>query len=149
MAADMFKKYLSENQIEDVKVVETSKKTDTAEAAASAHGVPVSNIVKSLLVTDDMDYYLVLVPGDKKLDLNKLSDEVDGEMRMAIASEVKEVTGYSIGGVPPFGHLKSLKTFITEGFSEDEELVAAAGSGNSVFKVDYDRLVELSNAQQI
>lgn len=140
MATQTFKNYLEKNNL-DIKVIETTQPTRTAQEAADTHGVPVSNIVKSLLVKVDEEFKLFLVPGDKRLDLEDLKKRFNTEnIRMATADEVKEVTGFSIGGVPPFGHTNPIPTYIEEGFDENKAIAAAAGSGNSVFKTTLSNL---------
>jgi prolyl-tRNA editing enzyme YbaK/EbsC (Cys-tRNA(Pro) deacylase) len=155
MAVSQFKKYLEIKGITDIDVVEVEESTHTAQQAADVHGVPVSNIVKSLLVryTGDcaIKFALVLVPGDKRLDLDYWKEYfVAQDIRMANADEVKSVTGYSIGGVPPFGHVaesgefRRIDTYIADGFDSENELVAAAGSFKAVFRVSLERLKELA-----
>jgi prolyl-tRNA editing enzyme YbaK/EbsC (Cys-tRNA(Pro) deacylase) len=108
------------------------------------HGVPVSNIVKSLLVKVDGSFKLFLTPGDKRLDMEKVKTDFEAaEVRMANADEVKEITGYSIGGVPPFAHPNKIETHIVEGFDDSIDLVAAAGSGNSVFRIKLSALKDI------
>lgn len=141
MAVSQFQTYLNENGLSDITVEITDEPTRTAQEAAKVHNVPVCNIVKSLLAKCDSGFVLFLVPGDKRLDLEWAKSEFGfKDVRMANPDEVKEITGYSIGGVPPFGHLVELKTVIVDGFDESSELVAAAGAGNAVFRV---RLVRL------
>lgn len=149
MSTKTFKQYLVDYGIDDIEIIESDQSTHTAEEAATVHGVPVSNIVKSLVVTDDIEHFMFLVPGDKQLNLDKASEEIEDEARMAIADEIKSITGFSIGGVPPFGHKKELRTFVVKGFDTDQELVAAAGSSNSVFKISYDRLLQITKAREI
>lgn len=143
MAISQFKAFIQENNL-DIEVLETKDATRTASEAAQAHGVPVSNIVKSLLVKVGDEYVLFLTPGDRRLDLDKISKDFSIEsVTMASPDEVKEITGYSIGGVPPFGHNTKLKTVVVEGFDPSSTLVAAAGSGNSVFKISLEELERL------
>lgn len=143
MAVETFRKYIEENKI-DIVIINSDESTHTAVEAATVNGVPVSNIVKSLLVKIDNDFILFLVPGDRRLDLESLRKRFNTEnIRMANAEEVKENTGYSIGGVPPFGHIKKLKTYIEDGFDINKEVVAAAGSSNSVFKCYLDELEKI------
>jgi prolyl-tRNA editing enzyme YbaK/EbsC (Cys-tRNA(Pro) deacylase) len=140
MAIQVFKKWLKENKME-FQVIETKESTKTAVEAAYVHKVPVSNIVKSLLVKVDSKYELFLVPGDKRLDLDALKLRYKTEtIRMANADEVKLVTGYSIGGVPPFGHIQPIKTEIVDGFDKNDVLVAAGGASNAVFEISYSEL---------
>lgn len=143
MAVSQFKAFVQKNNL-DVEILETEDATRTAQEAAIAHGVPVSNIVKSLLVKVGDEYVLFLTPGDRRLDLDSVAkDSSTQKVRMATPDEVKEITGYSIGGVPPFGHSVKLRTVVVEGFDPSSTLVAAAGSGNSVFKISLERLKEL------
>ncbi|WKZ31279.1 MAG: YbaK/EbsC family protein [Candidatus Dojkabacteria bacterium] len=144
MAVTTFKQYLEANDI-DVEIIETSEDTHTAQQAADVHGVPVSNIVKSLLLcADEKQFYLVLTPGDVRLDIEKWKERLGATtLRMANADEVKQNTGYSIGGVPPFGHATQITTYIEEGFDPAIDLVAAAGSAKSVFKITLAKLNEV------
>ena len=140
MAVETFLDFLKENNL-DIEVVITKQPTHTALQASQTHGVPVCNIVKSLLVKIDNDFLLFLVPGDRRLDLEDLKKRFNSDsVFMANADEVKQITGYSIGGVPPFGHIKKLKTYIEAGFDNNSSLVAAAGSNNSVFKISLKKL---------
>lgn len=145
MAVETFKNFLKKHNL-DIEVIITNDPTHTALQAALTHKVPVSNIVKSLLVKMDQEYVLFLVPGDRKLDLENLKEKFGSNaIRMANADEVKEITGYSIGGVPPFGHIQKIQTFIQEGFDSNSKLVAAAGSSSSVFKISLDQLKSICN----
>lgn len=132
MSVEYFKKQLRNKGI-SLEIILSKEDTHTAIQAAEVHKVPVSNIVKSLLVKNDEYYEIHLVPGDKRLELKK-------NTRMANAEEVKEITGYSIGGVPPFGHKEKIDIVMEEGFDKESLLVAAAGSANSVFKISFDEL---------
>lgn len=133
---NLFEKYIQKNNIE-IQLIETEEPTRTALEAATTHNVPISNIVKSLLVKKENTFELYLVPGDRRLDLEGIGGV------MANAQEVKDITGYTIGGVPPFGHRTKLKTNIAEGFNPDEELVAAGGKPNIVFRISLEKLKQL------
>ncbi len=149
MSANMFKEYLTSHNIKDIQPIELKESTHTAEEAAKANGVKVSNIVKSLFLISDINKIIALVPGDKRIDIEKLDLELGAKYKMADADTVKHLTGYSIGGVPPFGHKNSFSTYIIEGFDKESELVAAGGSSITVFRVKYDRLVELCDAKEL
>lgn len=133
---NIFEEYIKANNL-NIELLETDETTRTAQDAANTHNVPVSNIVKSLLVKVDDRFVLYLVPGDRKLDL----DAIGG--RMATADEVKDVTGISIGGVSPFGHKTKLETHVIEGFDKSKTLLAAGGKPNIVFKITLDELEKL------
>ncbi len=133
MSVELFLEFVEKRGL-DITPVKSKQATTTAKEAAEAHEVPVSNIVKSLLVREaSREFILYLCPGDKHLELSEGA-------RMANADEVKEVTGHSIGGVPPFGHKTSLKTVIVDGFDEAVPLWAAAGAADTNFKTSLAEL---------
>lgn len=145
MAVETFKKYIDEKGI-SLEILLSDESTHTAAQAATVHGVPVSNIVKSLLVKVGNTFKMFLVPGDKRLDLEGIKKRFDtDDVRMANADEVKKITGYSIGGVPPFGHIKRIEIYIEDGFDINSDVVAAAGSSTSVFKCTLDNLRKYTN----
>ncbi len=139
MSTKKFKEFLKKNNLK-IEVLESPQKTHTAQQAADVHNVPVKNIVKSILVKIDNDFVLFLVPGDKKIDLK------EKKATIAKAEEVKNITGYSIGGVPPFGHKEKIKTYIEDDFEKDKKLIAAGGSSNSIFKISFEELKKLCSS---
>jgi Cys-tRNA(Pro) deacylase len=140
MSVELFKQYCKENGI-DIEVLNEGSTTRTAKDSAETHGVELNRIVKSLLVKIGDEFVIFLVPGDKRLDFKYLEERFGTkDIRMANADEVKDVTGYSIGGVPPFGHKAKLKTYIEDGFPKEGELLVAAGREDSVFRVSLDEL---------
>ena len=87
-----------------LKVVELPASTRTAKEAAQAVGAEVGQIVKSLVFVGERGAYLFLVSGKNRLDLRKATRLVGGPLRQATPEEVRELTGFAIGGVPPVGH---------------------------------------------
>lgn len=145
MAVQTFKQYIDQKQIR-IDILQSDESTHTALQASQVHKVPVSNIVKSLLVKVDDTFKMFLVPGDRKLDLEGIKHRFNSQsVRMANADEVKEITGYSIGGVPPFGHKNEIETYIEDGFDINNDVVAAAGSSTSVFRCSLDNLKRYVN----
>ena len=117
--------------------------TKTAADAASAIGVAVGQIVKSLVFRVDGHPVMALVPGDRRLDEAMLAAAAGGETveRMDAAS-VREATGFSIGGVPPIGH--SLPVYVDAGIGVYDEVWVAAGTGTDVFAVAPADLVRVT-----
>jgi len=143
MPVELFEKFIKENNL-DIKPVKSDVLTTTAQEAANVHKVPVSNIVKSLVIKADDEFFIVLCPGDKRLDFQELKKMLNkNEIRMADASEVKEITGHSVGGVPPFGHKQPIKTIILDGFNQNEPLWAAAGRADTNFKTSLSELKKI------
>ena len=130
----------------EVIVLENSART--AKDAAIALGCDVGAIVKSLLFKTGDNFTLCLVAGDKRCSLNKLKkikDEKD--ISMASPEEVKNQTGYTIGGVSPVGHLNKLEIFIDKSLERFNELFAAAGHPNCVFKINFKDIQKITNGK--
>ena len=94
-----------------VEVLNSSAKT--AKEAASSLNCEVGAIVKSLLLRTEENFILCLVAGDKRCSLNKVKKLLKKkDVSMADAEQVKNQTGFSIGGVSPIAHLKKNKIFV-------------------------------------
>ena len=120
--------------------------TRTAEDAARAIGCEVGQIVKSLVFTSGGRPVIALVSGSNRLDPTRLSALTGGETGKADAETVREATGYAIGGVPPFGHLRELPVFMDRDLERYSVVWAAAGRPDSVFAIAPGELAELSRA---
>lgn len=129
----------------DVRTMEES--THTAQEAATAVGCDVGAIVKSLVFLADGEPLLVLVSGPNRVSTDRLGKELGVAITMSDAKRVKEATGYSIGGVPPFGHTTALRTVVDADLLSYDELWAAAGSATAVFPIGPDALIELARGE--
>ena len=128
----------------DVILLDTSAKT--ALEAASSLNCEVGAIVKSLLFKTEDTFTLCLIAGDRKASLNKIKKILDiTDALMASADEVKNITGFTIGGVSPVGHLNKVNIYIDNSLERFEVLYAAAGHPNCVFKIDYTNLEKITN----
>ena len=120
----------------------------TAQDAATALGCNVGAIVKSLLFSAGEGFVLCLVSGDKRCSLNKLKKIIDKkDVSMAKPDAVKKITGYTIGGVSPVGHLTRIKIFIDSSLEKFTEVYAAAGHPNCIFKISFNELVNLTSGE--
>ncbi len=134
----------------EVEVRQFESTTRTAEDAARAIGCSVGQIVKSLVFLVDGEALMTLVSGPNRLDEKKLAALCGvgkKKVRRADADRVREVTGYSIGGVPPFAHAKKLRTFIDEDFWQFDTVWAAGGTANAVFAIAPDELVRVTEGR--
>ena len=132
------------NSNQSVIILDTSART--AEEAASSLSCEVGAIVKSLLFKTENTFTLCLIAGDKKASLNKIKKTLNiKEASMASADEVKNVTGYTIGGVSPVGHLNKVDIFIDNSLERFTSLFAAAGHPNCVFKINFTDLQKITN----
>jgi len=122
----------------EVEPRELSDSTRTAAEAAAAVGCDLGQIVKSVLLVDgEGEPLLCLCAGDRRIDLEALGDGVV----MARGREVKELTGYAIGGVPPLGHDRPLRTVVDRSLQRFETVWCAAGTPYAVFEVRLDDLL--------
>ena len=118
----------------------------TANEAATSLGCEVGAIVKSLLFKTKNTFVLCLVAGDKKASLNKIKKILNiKDVSMAAANEVKNITGFTIGGVSPVGHLNKVNIFIDNSLERFNTLFAAAGHPNCVFKINFKDLQKITN----
>ena len=126
-----------------VRVLETSART--ALEAASSLGCEVGAIVKSLLFKTDNKFSLFLVAGDKKASLKKIKKNIKfNDVSMATAEDVKNITGYTIGGVSPVGHLENVDIYIDNSLNRFDFLFAAAGHPNCIFKINFSDLKKIT-----
>jgi prolyl-tRNA editing enzyme YbaK/EbsC (Cys-tRNA(Pro) deacylase) len=129
---------------QDIIVLDTSART--AIEAASSLGCEVGSIVKSLLFKAKNTFILCLIAGDKKASLNKIKKILDiNDVSMATADDVKNITGYTIGGVSPVGHLNKVDIFIDNSLERFNSLFAAAGHPKCVFKTNFLNLQKITN----
>ncbi len=122
--------------------------TRSAAEAAAALGVAERQIVKSLVfrARDSGEPLLVLIGGASRVDTDRLAEVAGEPVARADADWVREVTGFAIGGIPPIGHPRPLRTVADNGLLGESELWAAAGTPHAVFPLAGDELVELTGA---
>ena len=129
----------------DLKAVVLNSSARTAQEAAKSLNTEVGSIVKSLLFRTEDGFVLCLVSGDKRCSLNKLKKiKNQKDISMANADQVKEVTGFTIGGVSPIGHLHKIEIYIDNELSRFKFIYAAAGHPNCIFKIDFDNLISIT-----
>jgi prolyl-tRNA editing enzyme YbaK/EbsC (Cys-tRNA(Pro) deacylase) len=130
-----------------VTVKEFPQGTRTAIDAARAVGCEVGQIVKSLVFVAGGRPVVALVSGANRLDERRLAAVAGEPVAKADAGTVRSATGYSIGGVPPFGHATEVPVFMDRDLLGYGVVWAAGGRPDSVFEIQPDRLRELSNAK--
>ncbi|MSP10853.1 MAG: YbaK/EbsC family protein [Pelagibacteraceae bacterium] len=132
----------------NLNIIFLEQSAKTALDAATALGCNVGAIVKSLLFRTELNYILCLVAGDKRCSLKKLKIFLDlKDISMASPDEVKNITGYTIGGVSPIGHLNKIQTYIDNSLERFDNIYAAAGHPNCVFKISFIDLQKITNGQ--
>ena len=129
----------------ELKAIVLNSSARTAQQAAESLNTEVGSIIKSLLFKTEDGFLLCLISGDKRCSLNKLKKiKNQKNISMANADQVKEVTGFTIGGVSPVGHLQQLDIFIDDQLSRFNNIYAAAGHPNCIFKIDFDNLKKIT-----
>lgn len=131
----------------DVEVRRFPQGTKTAQDAARAIGCRVGQIVKSLVFVADGQAVLALTSGANRVDTARLAAlSGAGEVRRADPVEVRATTGFAIGGTPPFGHPKPVETYLDRDLLAFEEVWAAAGTPDSVFRTTPEELRSTTGA---
>ncbi len=118
-------------------VVEMRETTRSAMDAALALECSVEQIVKTLVFKTKKTYrpILVVASGANRVNVKTLAKLISEPVKLADADFIREKTGFAIGGVPPLGHPHPLKTFIDEDLLKYDEIWAAAGTPNAMFKL--------------
>jgi prolyl-tRNA editing enzyme YbaK/EbsC (Cys-tRNA(Pro) deacylase) len=108
----------------------------------------VAQIVKSLVFMAGDDPVVVLVAGDRRVDLSKVAAILESdEVRRASLEEVRAATGFVAGGTPPFGHVQPLRVLADVSLGRHEALWAAAGTPTTVFPITGSTLARVSAAK--
>ena len=133
---------------QSISVIILENTARTAKDAADSLNCEVGAIIKSLVFKAEETYVLSLIAGDKRCSLNKLKKIINKkDVSMANPEEVKTQTGYTIGGVSPIGHLNPIKIFIDKSLERFNDLYAAAGHPNCVFKIDFKNIQKITNGE--
>jgi len=128
---------------------EFPESTRTSEEAAAAIGCELGQIAKSLIfkARDSGDPVLVMASGVNRVDEKALARLAGEKIRRADADFVRQKTGFSIGGVPPAGHLEPPRTYIDRDLLGYEEIWAAAGTPNAVFRLRPADLITMTRGE--
>lgn len=134
-----------------VEAREMADSTRTAEDAAAACGVTVGQIVKSLVFLGAQSGrpYLLLVSGTNRVNEAGVAVHLGEALKRADGRSVRDMTGFAIGGIPPFGHDRPIRTFMDRDLLQYEIVWAAAGTPRSVFSVHPAKLRDAVNATVI
>lgn len=125
------------------RLIRAPVETATVDDAARFLGVDKSRIVKTLIVTACSRVYAAIIPGDKKLDMEKLASIVGCNPRLARPSEVLEETGYPGGGVPPIALPSHVKVIIDESLLNTDKVYGGGGRSGVLLEFNPRELVEL------
>ncbi|RDI70862.1 YbaK/EbsC family protein [Halopelagius longus] len=147
--ARTFAREASERYDFEVTVEEFPEGTKTAADAADAVGCDVGQIASSLVFDCDGELVVVVTSGANRVSEAKLAAHLgldEGDVSMADPEEIREVVGWSIGGVPPFCHETDLRVLFDESLSEYDTVWGAAGTPSAMFPVSPEELRRLADA---
>ena len=132
----------------DVAVREMALPTRTAEEAAAACGVTVGQIVKSLVFSGAAsgNPYLLLVSGSNRVNEKGVAAHLGERLKRPDADAVRALTGYAIGGIPPFGHDTAIATYMDRDLLQFDVIWAAAGTPKAVFRTEPGKLKDATRA---
>ena len=132
----------------NLKIIVLKTTARTAKDAANSLKCELGAIVKSLVFKAEDTFIICLVSGDKRCSLNKLKKILEEkDVSMANPDDVKKITGYTIGGVSPTGHLSKIKILIDETLNRFSSIFAAAGHPNAVFEINFENLIALTSGE--
>src|SRR5271155_1215306 len=136
---------------DDYLVFEFDAGTRTAADAAAAGGCGVAQIAKSLIfrTRETNRPVLVVASGANRVDEKRIAAEIGERIARADADFVREATGFAIGGVPPVGHKTKPIVLIEESLMQLDEIWAAAGTPNAVFRLTPSDLVKLTGGRTV
>jgi prolyl-tRNA editing enzyme YbaK/EbsC (Cys-tRNA(Pro) deacylase) len=138
---------LASHGLTNLEVREFSESTATAADAAAAIGTSVGRIVKSLVFMAADEPILILASGPNRVDVAKLAALIGRPVTRASADQVRTLTGFAIGGVPPLGHAQALDTYVDRDLLQYDQVWAAAGTPNAVFAIRPDELLRLTGGR--
>jgi prolyl-tRNA editing enzyme YbaK/EbsC (Cys-tRNA(Pro) deacylase) len=129
------------------RVVELAAPTATAAQAAAAEGAEVAAIAKSLVFLAGEEPVLVIASGAHRVSEARLAALLGRPVRRPDADSVRRLTGFPVGGVPPVGHRRPLRTFLDAALLAQPRIWAAAGTPHALFSLAPEELVRLAGAQ--
>ena len=124
-------------------IINAGKPVKTVEQAVKATDSNPKQIIKSLLFISEEEPVLVIVDGESKADLNKLA-KIFGKVRLATPEEVKQITGFEVGALPPVGI--KVKTIVDRKVLENEFVIGGGGRIDRLSKLNPGKIVEYQNA---
>ena len=130
-------------------VHELDEGTKTARDAADAVGTELAQIAKSVVLVADGELVLALASGEHSVSERKLARELGvslDDVRTATAAEGREALGWSIGGVPPFGHDEPVRTLCDERLTDFDTVWGGAGTPKTIFPIPPAELIRYAEA---
>ena len=136
------KSYIDKNGINAEIIMFEAEQAKTSASAAEHLGCEVAQIAKSIVLKAE-NPILVIISGDVRVDLKKLSEVIEEKAKLASPEYVLEEVGFIIGGVPPMGFDKPVRILMDKSVERFAEVFSSGGSRESILRISVD---ELKNA---
>ena len=136
------KSYINKNGINAEIIMFEAEQAKTSASAAEHLGCEVAQIAKSIVLKAE-NPILVIISGDVRVDLKKLSEVIEEKAKLASPEYVLEEVGFIIGGVPPMGFDKPVRILMDKSVKRFAEVFSSGGSRESILRISVD---ELKNA---
>ena len=133
------KSYMEENSINGEIIMFKAEQAKTSASAAEHLGCEVAQIAKSIVLKAD-NPILVILSGDMRVDLKKLSEVIGEKAKLASPEYVSEEVGFIIGGVPPMGFDRPVRILIDKSIERFSEVFSSGGSRDSILRIDVNEL---------
>jgi len=143
LGPEHLRSFLRERGVECEFVFLEPGQAKTSASAAAAVGCDVSMIAKNIVLSGRRKY-VVVVSGDRRVDLEKFSSLVGERVRMAAPDEVLQHTGYAVGGVPPFAHLNTTTVYLDRSLMRFDHVYTSGGAHNVLLKIRVSDLAALA-----
>ena len=130
----------------EAEILDIGRPVKTVEQATKETGVAKKQVIKSLVIISESEPLLVIVDGESRVSMSKLEKKF-GKCRFAKPKEVKELTGYEVGGVPPVG--VPLRTIIDPRVLENEYVIGGGGAIDRLIRIRPEKIIEYQRAEVI
>ena len=133
------KSYIDKNKVDAEIIMFEAEQAKTSASAAEHLGCEVAQIAKSIVLKAE-NPILVILSGDMRVDLKKLSEVIGEKAKLASPEYVLEEVGFIIGGVPPMGFDRPVRILIDKSIERFSEVFSSGGSRDSIQKIDVNEL---------
>lgn len=138
--------YLTQNNVWH-RFVQKTETIHTADAAKAA-GIVLNKVTKNLVsVTETGEYVLLIVPGDRKVNLNEAAKALGvSKIRLVPFEEAEKISGYPPGGTPSVGHKTKMRTVLEKSLLDYETVYCGGGSRDRLLELRVQDIARLNNA---
>lgn len=121
----------------------------TSEEAAALRGTPLASGAKALILLGKKTkkHIMVVIPGDKKIAMDKVSEKIGEKVEFEKPEVILEKYGIKVGGVPPFGNILDMRLLMDEAIASNPEVAFNAGMQTCSITMKGEDLAEVTDAE--